>query len=79
MPEPMYCCTRCGRDQPRNMLSSKKVMFGGIGNASTVFRSRIVDWLCEECLGQDDDYNYPKDVSRSERMKLARARRRKQV
>lgn len=74
MAEPMYACTRCGEDRKRDELSQKKVMFAGIGSASTVFRSRTVDWLCETCLGNDEDYNYPKDVSRLERMRIARAR-----
>lgn len=75
MAEPIYACTRCGIDKPRDQLSSKKVMFAGIGNSTTVFRSRTVDWLCENCLGADDDYNSPRDLSKSERMKIARARR----
>ncbi|AUE22224.1 hypothetical protein SEA_ADGERS_73 [Gordonia phage Adgers] len=73
MPEPMYACTRCGKDLPRDQLSSKKVLFAGIGNATTVFRSRVVDWLCDSCLGKDPDYNYPRDVSRAERMRNAAA------
>lgn len=75
MAQPMYACTNCGVDKPRNELSSKKVMFSGIGMDTAVFRSRVVDWLCENCLGQDSDYNYPRDVSRTERMRIARARR----
>lgn len=75
MAEPMYACTQCGADKARDELSSKKVMFAGIGNATTVFKSRVVDWLCEDCLGADKDYNYPRDVSRAERMRIARSRR----
>lgn len=79
MPEPMYACTQCGHDFPRDQLSSKKVLFAGIGNATTVFRARTVDWLCERCLGRDEDYNYPKDMSRAERMRVARARRQSSI
>lgn len=75
MADPLYACTNCGKDKKREDLTSKKVMFSGIGNNSTVFRSRTVDWLCEDCLGEDKDYNYPRDMSRIERMKVARARR----
>ncbi len=74
MAEPIYACTNCGLDKPRDELTSKKVMFAGIGNDTTVFRSRVVEWLCEKCLGSDKDYNYPRDVSRTERMRIARAR-----
>ena len=71
----MYACTKCGARTERDKLSSKKVMFAGIGVSPTVFRSRTVDWLCESCLGQDDDYNYPKDTTRNDRMRLAATRR----
>lgn len=71
----MYACTRCGERTDREELSSKKVMFAGIGASPTVFRSRTVEWLCEKCLGQDADYNYPKDTSREDRMRRAAARR----
>ncbi|AUV60671.1 hypothetical protein HOS75_gp059 [Gordonia phage SteveFrench] len=73
MPEPIYACTVCGKQLPRDQLSSKKVLFAGIGNATTVFRSRVVDWLCDPCLGKDPAFNYPKDVSRAERMRNAAA------
>lgn len=79
MKEPMYACTVCGKDKARDELTSKKVLFAGIGNQTTVFRSRTVDWLCEECLGADESYNYPKDMPRSERMRIARTRRTKQT
>ncbi|AVP43251.1 hypothetical protein PBI_HAIL2PITT_66 [Gordonia phage Hail2Pitt] len=65
----------CGKDKRRDELTSKKAMFAGIGNASTVFRSRVVEWMCDDCLGKDKDYNYPRDMSRTERMRNARARR----
>ncbi|AKJ71861.1 hypothetical protein TIN4_64 [Tsukamurella phage TIN4] len=78
MADPLYACTNCGKDKKRDELTAKKVMFAGIGNASTVFRSRTVDWLCENCLGSDKDYNYPRDMSRTERMKIARTRRKRE-
>lgn len=79
MANPLYACTNCGTSTKRDELTSKKVLFSGIGNNSTVFRSRVVDWLCEECLGADPEYNFPKDVSRTERMRRAVARARQKA
>lgn len=70
-----YACTVCGKETTRDELSTKKVLFAGIGHGATVFRSRTVDWMCDDCLGQDRDYNQPKDQSRTDRMRVARARR----
>lgn len=77
MSEPIYACTNCGDQVARDELTSKKVMFSGLGVSATVFRSRTVDWLCDECLGADAQYNSPKDVSRNERMKVAAEARRR--
>lgn len=70
-----FVCTECGKLLPKDELSSKKVLFGGVGLGASVFRTRTVAWLCERCLGKDPDYNFPKDMSKNERMEIARARR----
>lgn len=70
-----FVCTNCGEILPKSELSSKKVLFGGVGLNASVFRTRTVAWLCERCLGRDPDYNFPKDMSKNERMEIARARR----
>lgn len=72
-----YACTVCGVQKPKDELSTKKVLFSGIGTSSTVFRSRTVEWLCEDCLGKDSQYNFPRDMSRAERMQIAQAKRKK--
>lgn len=69
-----YACTRCGREEQRDNLTQKKVQFGDMGQGG-VRRSRTVAWLCDECLVNDADYNFPKHMSLQERMARARSRR----
>lgn len=56
-----YRCTRCGRGQEagvdRSKLLVKKSIFTTMGRGGKTVRSRVVDWLCDGCVKQDDDWN----------------------
>jgi hypothetical protein len=51
-----YECTQCHRQWPREQLTAKVVQFKEIGHSGRVLRSRVVDWLCGNCLNQDLAY-----------------------
>ncbi|AMS03457.1 hypothetical protein SEA_BENCZKOWSKI14_64 [Gordonia phage Benczkowski14] len=70
-----YACTGCGAIVPRDNLSVKKVVFATMGSRGNVFRTRALEWFCDRCLYNDDDYNAPARVSHQERMEVARAKR----
>lgn len=58
--EPDYTCTGCGATPGRDGLSVKKVIFTEMGAGGRVLRSRVVDWLCDNCLKTDPHWNQPK-------------------
>lgn len=53
---PNYCCTRCNTPTPRASLTVKKAMFTEMGEGARTKRSRVTDWLCNNCLARDEDY-----------------------
>ena len=53
---PEYGCTRCDKDKDREQLTVKKIMFTDMGEGARTLRSRVVDWLCDDCLLEDPDY-----------------------
>ena len=62
----VYECSRCGKmpmpgDQvaSRDMLRQKKVVFAEMGNFGRIKLSRVVDWLCPDCLLHDEDFLRP--------------------
>ena len=54
-----YICTRHRGPVPRELLMAKKVLFVEMGVGGRTQRSRVVDWLCPDCLVQDSDWNRP--------------------
>lgn len=67
---PAYRCTRCGTKpgggtdvEARELLTVKKVSFNEMGIGGRTLRSRVVDWLCPECVRSDPDYNREKFVA----------------
>lgn len=52
-----YRCTPCGRVTERELLYVKKVTFSEMGAGGKVVRSRTVDWICDECIEKDPEYN----------------------
>lgn len=55
-----YACTRCGTEvTDRDRLTVKKASFHGMGTKARTIRSRVVAWLCPECLKKDVDWNRP--------------------
>lgn len=59
-----YRCTKCGRGEEagitRDDLVVKKVLFTTMGMGPHTVRSRVTDWLCPQCLVQDEIWNrYP--------------------
>ena len=55
-----YACTRCGRVvEDRDDLTVKKASFHAMGSKARTFRSRVVAWLCPDCLRKDADWNRP--------------------
>lgn len=52
-----YACTRCGKEVPdRNRLTVKKASFHGMGAKAKTLRSRVLAWLCPECLSKDPEW-----------------------
>ena len=58
-----YICTRHGGEVPRELLLAKKVQFVGMGEGSRTHRSRVVEWLCPQCIAKDEDWNRPRSFS----------------
>lgn len=54
-----YKCSLCGKQEQRDMLVSKKVMFQELGVKPRVFRSRVVGWYCPQCVAKDPDWKQP--------------------
>lgn len=52
-----YNCTRCGAEvDERDNLTVKKVSFHGMGAKARTYKSRVIAWLCPDCLGKDPDW-----------------------
>ncbi len=56
---PDYSCTGCGLSKKRDELTVKKVVFLEMGAGARTKRSRVVDWLCNECLESDPTFIMP--------------------
>lgn len=55
-----YACTKCGAEvADRDRLTVKKSSFHNMGAKARTLRSRVVHWLCPECLKADPDWNRP--------------------
>lgn len=53
-----YVCTKCKRDVlDRDRLTVKKASFHNMGSKARTIRSRVVHWLCPDCLKADPDWN----------------------
>lgn len=55
-----YVCTSCGRDTPRERLLAKKVQFVEMGVGGRNQKSRVIAWLCPDCVAKDVDWNREK-------------------
>lgn len=52
-------CDRCGPETaplPMTSLRSKTVVFKQLGLGGGVIRSRVTEWLCDEHMKSDPDY-----------------------
>lgn len=54
-----YHCTSCGKETPRANLTVKKCVFLEMGAGAATKRSRVLDWLCTDCLNLDEIFNTP--------------------
>jgi hypothetical protein len=54
-----YRCTRCGRICSRELLIAKSVVFSKLGAGGRVIQSRTKEWLDDDCLKKDEDWNLP--------------------
>lgn len=52
-----YKCSCCGRETERILLTVKTIVFKAMGAGAKVHRSRVAEWLCDECLPKDVDWN----------------------
>ncbi len=58
-----YNCTKCGKRPCENDLEARAaltavvVSFKEVGYRGKVWRSRVVDWLCPECLKQHPNFD----------------------
>lgn len=55
-----YRCTKCNQPTLKALLTVKKVVFSPIGAGTKITKSRTVEWLCNECLELDPDWNREK-------------------
>ena len=51
-----YKCSHCGVIEDRKLLMAKKVVFQDIGVGARTHRSRVVAWLCPQCVAKDEDW-----------------------
>lgn len=58
-----YRCSRCKRGAEdgvtREVLMVKRVQFMTMGAAPRTLRSRVVEWLCPNCVKADADWQLP--------------------
>lgn len=73
-----YQCDNCGKivsdnDDPNaaDKMLAKKVQFVELGQNPKVYRSRIVGWLCMECVSNDPDFNLPERINTGRRFRDA--------
>ena len=52
-----YVCSGCLTPTKRADLTVKKAVFFEMGAGAKTIRSRVVDWLCVDCVLRDPDYN----------------------
>lgn len=55
-----YRCTECNKEQPRDTLTVKKVVFTEMGMNPKAIKTRTESWLCPACLLADKAYQIPK-------------------
>jgi hypothetical protein len=58
--QPEYICTGCKTPTQRELLMVKKAVFLEMGAGGRTFKSRVVGWLCPNCVRIDTDWNQPK-------------------
>jgi DNA-directed RNA polymerase subunit RPC12/RpoP len=51
-----YRCAACGREFDREGLRVKRVQFTAMGVPAKLIRSRVIKWLCDDCMHKDDDF-----------------------
>ena len=56
---PEYVCSKCGKPKRRDQLTVKKCVFLEMGAGARTKRSRVLAWLCDECLTADSVYAMP--------------------
>ena len=56
---PDYACSKCGLPKKRDELTVKKCVFLEMGAGARTKRSRVLEWLCDGCLGVDSIYLLP--------------------
>lgn len=54
---PDYRCTKCQKPTERELLTVRRVSFHEMGSQQKRKGSRVTDWLCPSCLGQDPEWN----------------------
>jgi hypothetical protein len=78
-----YVCSNCGSEvEDRDKLTVKKVSFHTMGNppkGGKTIRSRVIDWLCPDCLIKDDVWTRPAYVDPIEYREQQEAERRAQT
>lgn len=57
---PNYGCTVCKAPVSRDALVVKKALFTEMGEGARTVRSRVIAWLCPQCLISDPDYQREK-------------------
>ena len=55
-----YRCSKCGKEEQRDLLTVKKVSFLEIGENPKAIKTRTESWLCPDCVRADEAWNIPK-------------------
>jgi hypothetical protein len=70
-----YICNGCGTAQKRSNLIVKKVTFAEMGEGSSTIRSRVIAWLCHNCVSRDAEWHLPPHRTPAERAATALKRK----
>ena len=54
-----YNCTECGKACGRDALHVKRAQFKEMGVHGRVIMTRVVKWLCFDCMTKDPDCSRP--------------------
>lgn len=55
-----YVCGNCGQTKTKATLTVKRVQFLEMGENGKLLKTRVVEWLCEDCRAEDPAWSQDK-------------------